>query len=73
MTLTIYHRSALGNMAPWLQESAAAADKYYIGDGILKPSAHHESFQKLWETKWKVPVRIGLPMPKSQIGVLTYI
>lgn len=43
-------------MAPWVQETASAAEKYYIGDAILKPAVHHESFQKLWETKWKVPV-----------------
>lgn len=53
-------------MAPLSHESVAAAEKYYIGDAILKPAAHHESFQKLWDTKWKVPVRIDSIGPKSQ-------
>lgn len=30
-----------------------AAEKYYIKDALLKPAIHHESFQQLWETKWK--------------------
>lgn len=25
---------------------------------MLKPAAHHESFEKLWETKWKAPVSL---------------
>jgi hypothetical protein len=35
---------------------ASAAEKYYIKDAITKPAVHHESYQKLWETKWKGPV-----------------
>ncbi len=33
-----------------------ATEKYYIKDAIKKPAVHHESYQKLWETKWKAPV-----------------
>lgn len=35
----------------------AAHQKYTIGRAILEPAVHHESFEKLWETKWKAPVR----------------
>jgi hypothetical protein len=35
---------------------ASAAEKYYIKDGLTKPAIHHQSYQKLWETKWKGPV-----------------
>ena len=35
---------------------ASAAEKYYIKDSLTKPAIHHESYQKLWETKWKGPV-----------------
>lgn len=45
-------------MAPMMDESPAAAEKYYIGKSIHGTAVHHESFQKLWETKWKVPVRL---------------
>ena len=34
-----------------------AADKYYIKDNITKTAVHHESFEKLWKTKWAFPVR----------------
>ena len=34
-----------------------AGSKYHIKDALLKPAAHHASFQALWETKWKKPVR----------------
>lgn len=33
-----------------------AAQQYHIGEAINQPAIHHESFQKLWETKWKAPV-----------------
>lgn len=33
-----------------------AHEKYAIGSAILEPAIHHESFEKLWETKWKAPV-----------------
>lgn len=35
----------------------AVQDKYTIGHAILEPAIHHESFEQLWETKWKAPVR----------------
>lgn len=35
----------------------AVQEKYAIGRAILEPATHHESFEKLWETKWKAPVR----------------
>lgn len=35
----------------------AAHQKYAIGHAIHEPAIHHESFEKLWETKWKAPVR----------------
>ncbi|CAN8100973.1 unnamed protein product [Discula destructiva] len=47
-------------MTPWMNEPSAAAEKYYIGNSILKSAVHHESFQKLWETKWKVPCTMGV-------------
>ncbi|KAK0610711.1 yellowish-green 1-like protein [Bombardia bombarda] len=36
------------------------ADKFFIKDAILKPAVHHESFEKLWETKWKAPCAMGI-------------
>lgn len=38
----------------------AAQEKYTIGHAILKPAIHHESFEQLWETKWKAPVSYDL-------------
>ncbi|KAK3314225.1 yellowish-green 1-like protein [Apodospora peruviana] len=37
-----------------------AVEKYFIKDAILKPAIHHESFEKLWETKWKAPCTMGI-------------
>ncbi|KAJ9624594.1 uncharacterized protein PV06_06408 [Exophiala oligosperma] len=37
-----------------------AAEKYYIKDAITKTAVHHESFEKLWETKWKAPCAMGV-------------
>ncbi|KAK3690415.1 yellowish-green 1-like protein [Podospora appendiculata] len=37
-----------------------AAEQYYIKDAILKSAIHHESFEKLWETKWKAPCSLGI-------------
>ncbi|KAK4447315.1 Alpha/Beta hydrolase protein [Podospora aff. communis PSN243] len=37
-----------------------AAHKYFIGEAIDKPAIHHESFEKLWETKWKAPCAMGV-------------
>lgn len=40
--------------------SLAGGDQhpYHIKDALLQPAVHHQSFQKLWETKWKAPVRL---------------
>jgi hypothetical protein len=35
---------------------AAPGGKFYIQDVIKDVAPHHESFEKLWETKWKGPV-----------------
>ena len=35
-------------------------NKYYIKDAILKTAAHHESYKALWETKWKMPAKMGV-------------
>ncbi|KAK0648424.1 yellowish-green 1-like protein [Cercophora newfieldiana] len=37
-----------------------APQQYFIGDAINKPAIHHESFQKLWETKWRAPCAMGV-------------
>lgn len=37
-----------------------AEHKYFIKDAILKPAKHHESFEQLWETKWKAPAKMGV-------------
>ncbi|KAK3939640.1 Alpha/Beta hydrolase protein [Diplogelasinospora grovesii] len=34
--------------------------QYFIKDAILKHAVHHDSFQKLWETKWKAPCAMGI-------------
>lgn len=47
----------------------AAQEKYAIGHAILKPAIHHESFEKLWETKWKAPVRYSL-LPELPVLVV---
>ncbi|OMP81487.1 UPF0255 protein [Diplodia seriata] len=38
----------------------AARGKYFIQDKLQTPAAHHESFAKLWETKWKEPAEMGV-------------
>lgn len=51
----------------------AAHEKYAIGRAILEPAIHHESFEKLWETKWKAPVSSCLlfALPTSKVPILT--
>jgi hypothetical protein len=39
---------------------AAPGNKYFIQDDIKKTAAHHESYKQLWETKWKMPARMGV-------------
>lgn len=35
---------------------AAPGGKFFIQDSLKEPAKHHESFEQLWETKWKKPV-----------------
>ncbi|RMZ79235.1 hypothetical protein DV737_g3496, partial [Chaetothyriales sp. CBS 132003] len=37
-----------------------AEQKYYIKEAIKKPAVHHESYQALWETKWKPLATLGV-------------
>jgi len=46
----------------------AAHEKYSIGHAILEPAIHHESFEKLWETKWKAPVSCYLSLAMSSLN-----
>jgi hypothetical protein len=39
---------------------AAPGGKYFIQENIKKTAAHHESWEKLWETKWKFPATMGV-------------
>ena len=33
-----------------------APSKFFIQDDMATVAAHHESYAKLWETKWRKPV-----------------
>jgi len=35
---------------------AAPGGKFFIQENMKKVAPHHESYKKLWETKWKFPV-----------------
>lgn len=37
---------------------AAPGGKFFIADKLGVKAKHHESYQQLWETKWKQPVGI---------------
>ncbi|EXJ93961.1 hypothetical protein A1O1_02354 [Capronia coronata CBS 617.96] len=37
-----------------------ATEKYYIKDAITKPAIHHQSYEKLWETKWRRFCEMGV-------------
>ena len=39
---------------------AAPGGKFFIQDKLKIPAVHHESFEKLWETKWKAPSKMGI-------------
>ncbi|KAK7533149.1 Alpha/Beta hydrolase protein [Phyllosticta citribraziliensis] len=39
---------------------AAPNGKFFIQDKLTKPAPHHESFEQLWETKWKKPAQMGV-------------
>lgn len=52
---------------------AAPGGKFYIQDVIKDVAPHHESFEKLWETKWKRPVRFpSLTFQHQRIAKLGY-
>ncbi|TKX21521.1 heptaketide hydrolyase ayg1 [Elsinoe australis] len=38
----------------------APGGKFYIQDQLSQKAPHHESFQQLWETKWKQPCSMGV-------------
>ena len=39
---------------------AAPGGKFFIQEHMKKVAAHHESWEKLWETKWKFPATMGV-------------
>jgi hypothetical protein len=39
---------------------AAPGGKFFIQENIKKVAPHHESWEKLWETKWKFPANMGV-------------
>jgi hypothetical protein len=39
---------------------AAPGGKFFIQDALDTPAAHHESFEKLWQTKWQMPCKMGI-------------
>ncbi|GAB7360783.1 hypothetical protein MBLNU230_g0770t1 [Neophaeotheca triangularis] len=39
---------------------AAPGGRFFIGDSLKETAPHHESFQQLWETKWKQPATMGV-------------
>lgn len=50
----------MGDCIPDTNHVSAAGDRdvetYHISSALHARAAHHESFQQLWETKWKGPV-----------------
>lgn len=39
---------------------AAPGGKFFIQDNLDNTAPHHESYQQLWETKWKQPATMGV-------------
>ncbi|KAF2659528.1 alpha/beta-hydrolase [Lophiostoma macrostomum CBS 122681] len=39
---------------------AAPGGKFFIQDNLHATAAHHQSYQQLWETKWKKPAEMGV-------------
>lgn len=39
---------------------AAPGGKFFIQDSLDTPAVHHESFEKLWQTKWQTPCKMGV-------------
>jgi hypothetical protein len=48
---------------------AAPGGKFFIQEKLKTPAKHHESFEQLWETKWKRPVRSSLATPNQIYGI----
>lgn len=46
---------------------AAPGGKFFIEDKLDIPAKHHESFEQLWETKWKKPVGIAKHFFKNHL------
>jgi len=38
----------------------AFSGKFFIQDKLTNVAPHHESFKQLWETKWKMPCKMGV-------------
>ncbi|KAK1752858.1 Alpha/Beta hydrolase protein [Echria macrotheca] len=36
------------------------SQEYHIGEALFQPAEHHDSFEKLWEMKWKLPCTMGV-------------
>ncbi|GIZ48646.1 hypothetical protein CKM354_001169800 [Cercospora kikuchii] len=39
---------------------AASGGKFFIHDALTTPAVHHESFEKLWKTKWEPVSKMGV-------------
>ncbi|KAI0889473.1 yellowish-green 1-like protein [Annulohypoxylon maeteangense] len=39
---------------------AAPGNKFFIQEKLKLTAPHHESFKALWETKWKIPCKMGI-------------
>lgn len=42
---------------------AAPNGQFFVQDKLGSVAPHHESFQQLWETKWKQPVNTTCLLP----------
>jgi hypothetical protein len=51
---------------------AAPGGKFFIQDKLDTPAKHHESYEQLWETKWKKPVRPVFGIPPNTSRKTTY-
>ncbi|KAK4498446.1 hypothetical protein PRZ48_011104 [Zasmidium cellare] len=39
---------------------ALPGGKFFVQDALKTPAVHHESFEKLWTTKWQAPCKMGV-------------
>lgn len=39
---------------------AAPGGKFFIQESLNSTAVHHESFEKLWQTKWQTPCKLGI-------------